>query len=693
MKILIVDDNKENRILLDALLRGHGFETAIAENGKDALQELKEKSIDLVISDILMPVMDGFQLCWTIKSDEELRLIPIIIYTATYTGPQDEAFAMKIGADRFILKPCDPEIFIKVVRDVMEADRQQDGTVKPLPAGEEEVLKLYNERLVRKLEQKMLRAEFEIKKRQEAEEALKESEEKLRRITASAQDAIIMIDDQGKVSFWNEAAERIFGYSGPEIMKKDLHAVLASQQNYEAYHKNYPRFKETGQGPFLDKISELTGKKKDGTEFPIELSLSGVEIRGKWHGIGIVRDITYRKRIEAEQKAMEKKIQQNQRIEAIGTLAGGIAHDFNNLLSAIIGFTELSLDTVEKGSVMDDNLNEVHIAANRAKELVKQILTVSRQSDEAVKPTRIDIIAEEVLKLIRSSIPATIEIRQNIESDSLIMGNASRVHQILMNLCTNAAYAMEKEGGVLKVGLKDVTIQDAGPLSDFELKPGEYVELTVSDTGAGIPPEVMGSIFEPYFTTKPPGEGTGMGLALVHGIVKSYGGKIAVESELEKGTVFTIHLPITQKCNEVSPYISEELPSGRERILFVDDETSIVRMSSKILEKLGYSVTIKTSSKEALELFRVKPDEFDLVITDMNMPHITGDALSAELMKIRPDIPVILCTGYSKKISDQVVREVGIKALVYKPVVRSDLAKTVRKILDEARVFAQSNLK
>lgn len=685
MKILIVDDNKENRILLETLLKGSGFETATAENGEVALQKLRANPVDLIISDILMPVMDGFQLCRKVKTDEVLRHIPFIIFTATYTGPQDEAFAMKIGADRFIQKPCEPSVFLKDLDDVMAAAGRRESSSTPKPVEEEEILRLYNERLVRKLEQKMLRAEREVRKRQAAEESLKESEEKLRRITASAQDAIIMMDDQGNVSFWNEAAERIFGYSNQEIMGKNLHGILVPLRFSNRYQKGFSDFEETGKGPYLDKVTELAGKKKDGTEFPIELSLSGVEIRGKRHAIGIVRDITNRKKIEAEQKEIEKKIQQTQQMEAIGTLAGGIAHDFNNILSSIIGFTELSLDVVEKGSVLEDNLQEVYTAGKRAKDLVNQILTFARQSDEAARPIQVGMIVKEVLKFIRSSIPTTITIQENIESESLIMGNETHVHQILMNLCTNAAQAMEIDGGVLGVGLKNVTIGRVSPTSDFDLKPGDYIELTVSDTGAGIPPDVVESIFLPYFTTKSPGEGTGIGLALVHGIVESYDGKIAVTSEVGKGTVFTIHLPIAEKRSACHKYESGDLPSGTEQILFVDDEIPIAKIGGQLLERLGYTVTTRTSSVEALELFRSKPNEFDLVITDMTMPNMTGDKLAIEVLNIRPDIPIILYTGYSKKTSDKAAREIGIKAFAYKPIVMVDLAKMVRKVLDETK--------
>ena len=376
---------------------------------------------------------------------------------------------------------------------------------------------------------------------------------------------------------------------------------------------------------------------------------------------------------------------QSQKMESIGNLAGGIAHDFNNILSSIIGFTELALDDAPRETALEDSLQEVRSAARRAKELVKQILAFARQSDENRSPIQPKLIIEEVLKFIRSTIPATIKIRQEIESDCLIMGNATQVHQLLMNLCANAADAMEDAGGVLRVSLKAVVVKKQDALNSIGLEQGEYVEIAVADTGAGIAPDVIGSIFDPYFTTKGPGEGTGMGLAMVHGIVESYGGKITVDSRLGKGTAITIYLPVTGKRKSLRAYVPEQLPSGNERILFVDDEFTIAKMGSKVLTRLGYAVTTRTSSIEALELFREKPDAFDLVITDMTMPNLTGDRLAVELMKIRRDIPIILCTGYSKKISDETASGIGIKAFAYKPIVRADLASTVRKVLDDAR--------
>jgi nitrogen-specific signal transduction histidine kinase/ActR/RegA family two-component response regulator len=393
---------------------------------------------------------------------------------------------------------------------------------------------------------------------------------------------------------------------------------------------------------------------------------------------GIFRDVT-------EQEHLEHQLREAHKMEAIGTLAGGIAHDFNNILSSILGYTELALDDVEKETSLEDSLQEIYTAGKRARDLVKQILAFARRSEEERKPIRVDHIAKEALKLIRSAIPVTIEIRQQFESQSLIMGNASQMNQFFMNLFTNAAHAMEDTGGILEVSLKDVIIDLSFTKSDIELEPGNYVKIRVSDTGKGIPQDIMNSIFEPYFTTKAPGEGTGMGLAMVHGIIESYGGRITVESKIGEGTVFTIYLPITKKRYFYQTYKDEDLPHGTERVLLIDDELPIVRMQSRILEGLGYHTSVRTSSVETLELFRIKPNDFDLVITDMTMPNMTGDHLAVELMKIRPDIPIILCTGYSKMISEEKAEKIGIKAFVYKPIIKADLAKTVRKILDESK--------
>ncbi len=400
---------------------------------------------------------------------------------------------------------------------------------------------------------------------------------------------------------------------------------------------------------------------------------------------GIFQDISEQKEIEKEKLKLENQLQQAYKMEAIGTLAGGIAHDFNNILSAIIGFTELSLDDVEQGSQLEDNLREIYTAGERARDLVRQILAYARQANEETTPIQLNAVVKEVLKFIRSSVPTTIDIQQRIESDSLIMANQTQVHQIMMNLCTNAAHAMEETGGVLKVALKDICIEKKNAMHWPGLKAGDYILLQVADTGPGIDSKIIDSIFEPYFTTKGLGKGTGMGLAMVQGIVETYGGKIYVQSQVGQGASFKVLLPVTRKRRVNHFCAPQDLPTGTEHILFVDDEAPIAEMGRQVLERLGYTVTIRTSSLEALALFKSKMNTFDLVVTDMTMPNMTGDELAKEIMLIRSGFPVVLCTGYSNKISDDIARQIGVKAFAYKPIVKAELAKTVRKVLDDAR--------
>ena len=515
---------------------------------------------------------------------------------------------------------------------------------------------------------------------------LTESGKNYRNLVENVNSIILRRDPGGSITFFNEFAQRLFGYREDEIVGKNFFSTILSDST--EIRKEFDALTETLMAhPETHIVKETKSLLQTGetvwiawTHKPIiDSSGDNLEI------LCIGTDITQLKRAQNEKKELEARPAHSQKMESIGTLAGGIAHDFNNILSSVIGFTELSLGEVEKGTHIADNLQEVYTAGKRAKDLVRQILAFARQSEEELKPIYVDTIATKVLKFIRASIPATIEIKQNIESDSLIMGNATQVHQILMNLFTNAAHAMEDNGGVLEFSLKDVTMDCDVTQKKLGLKPGNYIEMKVLDTGTGIAPEIIDSIFDPYFTTKGPGEGTGMGLAMVYGIIESYGGKISVDSKPGQGTLFTIYLPVSRKPQEHGSYQSEELPAGAERILFVDDEAPIAKLGGQVLEGLGYTVSIRTSSIEALELFRTKPDAFDLVITDTTMPNMTGDSLANELMKIRPDIPVILCTGYSKKISEESAFEMGIKAFIYKPIVKADLSKITRKVLDDAK--------
>jgi len=388
--------------------------------------------------------------------------------------------------------------------------------------------------------------------------------------------------------------------------------------------------------------------------------------------------------IESEKTVLEAHIQQSQKMESIGTLAGGIAHDFNNILFPIVGHTEMLLLDAPEDNPFRESLNQIYTGALRASELVKQILTFSRQESGELKLMKMQPIIKEALKLIRSTIPTTIEIKQDISpACGVIKTDPTKIHQIVMNLATNAYHAMEDTGGELKVSLNEVEL-GTRDLINPDMAPGQYACLTVADTGAGMDKELTEKIFDPFFTTKEKGKGTGMGLSVVHGIVKAMEGAIQVYSEPGKGTEFHVYLPVVKNSSEkqVIHQMKEPIQGGIERILLVDDEDAIITMEKLMLERLGYQVTSRTSSIEALEAFRDSPDKFNLVITDMAMSNMTGDKLSAELNKIRPDIPILLCTGFSETMSEEKAASLGINGFLLKPIVMKDLAQKIREVLD-----------
>jgi PAS domain S-box-containing protein len=400
-------------------------------------------------------------------------------------------------------------------------------------------------------------------------------------------------------------------------------------------------------------------------------------------GIVIFHDITELKRSEEQKRKLEAQLVQAQKMESIGTLAGGIAHDFNNILAAILGYSELAMDDLEKPDKARSELREVIKAADRARNLVGQILTFSRRKEISYSPMELPPLIRESLTMIRSVIPSTIEILQDIADTGLIMSDPTQMHQLVMNLCTNAAHAMDETGGTLKVSLRKAVIEPPAA-RELDITPGPYLHLTVSDTGLGMPPEVVDRIVEPYFTTKEQGRGTGLGLSVVHGIVKSQKGAILCRSAPGKGTAFDVYLPeIVLRKPAEEPLDGLPVPGGTERILFVDDEPMLTTMVEEILGKLGYRIVTLTNSLDALSLFQHDPGKFDLVISDMTMPGMTGDKLAGRMMEIRPDIPVILCTGYSDHITEQRAKEMGIRDFMMKPLELRDLAVTIRSVLDQ----------
>ncbi len=561
--------------------------------------------------------------------------------------------------------------------EVIRAGKPKIGYVEPLPTADGKTKWLLTDKIPYFEDDKVvgiLVISTDISERIEYENRLKESEMRFRSLFENAADAIYLVSMEGKILDVNSVAQKQTGYSKKELLTMevcDLDARTIEEHDRERIWENIE----------LGEIATLSTHhlKKDKSRIPVEISLTRFEMHDDIFLLAFVRDVT--KKLETE-----RQLRQSQKHESIGTLAGGIAHDFNNILASIVGYTELALEDAPQISTQHENLKEVLAAGGRAKELVQQILAFARKTDETIKPIELGEIVSEVTKLIRSSIPTTIEIVQVFESTSPIMANSGQIHQVLMNLYTNAAHAMEENGGVLEVTMKNVDLNNHLKVLGKNLNARRYVKLVVTDTGIGIDPAVIDKIFDPYFTTKDVGEGTGLGLAMVKGIIENHEGHIEVSSIPKKKTSFVIYLPITEKRETQAPSPAPVILTGNEHILFVDDDSMIVKMGSRILERLGYTVTGITSSQDALELFKENASSFDLVITDMTMPHLTGDILAMEIRKIRPEIPIILCSGYSSRINKESARDISINAFLNKPISKLELSSTVRQVIDTTSI-------
>lgn len=512
----------------------------------------------------------------------------------------------------------------------------------------------------------------------ERSKELKNSEQRFRALVNQAVDSFFLHDLEGNIIDVNQKACDTLGYTRDELLSLTVQDIDEAADNLVYKEKYWAKMNPNSSVSF-----EGNQIKKDGTTFHVEIREGLVELGDKKVILALARDMTDRLESEKEKHRLENQLQQAQKMESIGTLAAGIAHDFNNILSPIYGYVELARIKLDKNSEIMYYLDEVHNAARRAGDLVKQILTFSRQDSEKFSPVEIHVIIKEALKLLRATIPSTIEIKQNIDPKcGYVLANPTQIHQILMNLCTNAYHAMRETGGILGVSLTQKEITSHDILKNINLSPGLYTMLEVSDTGTGMDKETQARIFEPYFTTKAQGEGTGMGLSVVHGIIKSHGGNITVYSEPGEGTTVHVYLPVMERKISEDEIITEgPLPTGTEKILLVDDERSVLKVEKEMLENLGYQVVTYTSPGEALEHFREQSAAYDLVITDMTMPKITGDKLARQLMDVRPDIPVIMCTGFSELINKENALKLGIKKFVTKPIIINSFARTLREVL------------
>jgi PAS domain S-box-containing protein len=511
----------------------------------------------------------------------------------------------------------------------------------------------------------------EIAERQQAEAILRQSEERYRTLVESSLQGI-SITWSGKRLFANRAFARILGYDDPqELVGQDVRNHIAPHEWERLRRHAQARLR----GEPVPSRYEFQGVRKDGTLIWLETAVSLVTWEGKLARLATVLDIT-------DRKQLEHHFRQSQKMAAMGTLAGGIAHDFNNILSAILGFADLTRNEVRQDSVAWFHLQEVLKAGRRAKNLVQQILAFSRQTATTRQPLCLPALLGEILPLLRALLPTSIAIQSHVAQDvGPVLADPTQMHQVLLNLCSNAEFAMRTTGGTLTLGVDVVDVDEAGIAQHPTLRPGPHVRLTVQDTGHGMDATTLERIFEPFYTTKEVGEGTGMGLAVVHGIVTSHGGMITVESTPGQGSIFTIYLPRLTATAERQASVEETVPPGHGSVLFVDDEEVLARLGQELLQRLGYEVVSSTSSVQALALFQSMPQHFDLVVTDQTMPQMTGERLAQELRRIRPDLPIILCTGFSHVMNAAKAQALGIDAFCMKPLVAQELALTIQQVL------------
>jgi two-component system cell cycle sensor histidine kinase/response regulator CckA len=523
----------------------------------------------------------------------------------------------------------------------------------------------------------------EITHRKQAEKALLDNLNFMNTLIDTIPNPVFYKDAQGVYLGCNMAYAQTLGQAKEAIMGRRLIDLPVSEHSEMAWHyhqQDLLMMEKSGVQSHEMKIRCADGVDRDYIMYKATFEDTEGHVAGL---VGIMLDISARIQDEKDRQQLELQLQQAQKMEALGTLAGGIAHDFNNILTAIIGYGELAAAETQKQTQTHHYLQRVLEAGERARALVKQILAFSRQSDNQPRPVQIKIIVKEVLKLLRASLPVTIDIVQNINSDAAVMADPVQIHQVMMNLCTNAGYAMREKGGCLTAGLENVTLDDDFISKHKGLKAGDYILLSVIDTGVGIAPEHLSRIFDPFFTTKPKGQGTGLGLSVVHGIVTKLQGLITVESKPGEGARFHVYLPALEDKGATAYSENSTLPTGSERVLFVDDEVMQSEMIMHMLSLLGYKVQTMSSSLEALTWFEKDPSAVDLVITDMIMPQMSGDEMARRMLGLRPDLPMIMCTGYSDTFTEVEAKALGFRAYVLKPLMMDELARLIRRILDE----------
>ena len=630
-----------------------------------AVANREQPDVILVDKDEMMHDTEGGEFCKQLKESESTRHIPIIMFTGREKEQEFQSQGESLsGADILLSKAIsDPELEVHL--KLLLRLKEKEDQLRHQEIFFEEAIKTA----------RVLQKEVEERTRLEVE--LRQNLEKYQKLIDNCNDAIYLLYNR-KFEFINKKFQEMFKVTREEVNQPGFDFMELVAPRSKALIEERTRMLELGEK--TEPKYEFVALCRDGSELDVEASVSRTRYKEGMAVLGVIRDITQRKQLEHQ-------VRHAQKIEAIGTLAGGIAHQFNNILAIIRGYAELSYESLTENSVLKRNLQNVLTASDRARELVKQILIFSQQAKEGQTPLDINAIIKDSLRLLQASLPTNIEFRQDIEDNvGFVLAEPNQIRQLIVNLCTNATQAIGKQNGLVEVSLKKIVLGPGNMTGLKNLDPGVYMRLTVSDTGHGMEQKVKERVFDPFFTTKSTGEGLGMGLPVIHGIVKTCGGDIQVESKPGKGTVFHLFFPCIdfekkepQKSQQLT--IEEPRPGGNERLLFVDDEQLLVEVHQEILERLGYNVMAVRSGFEALALFTEDPEIFDLVITDHAMPGMTGIELSRKLFKIRADIPVILCTGLTKATVCQEAKDAGISDIVMKPIIMKNLDALIRDVL------------
>ena len=677
--ILVVDDKEEERYLAEVLLKNWGYEVHSACNGAEALEQLNSRSFDLILSDILMPVMDGFELCRIVKKDEKLHQIPFVIYTATYTGHQDEDYARTIGADRFLVKPCESADLLAAILEAIET-RSLPNILEPNPVPEIQAFKLYNERLVQKLEEKMLQLEQETKALRTAERALRTSEWKFRQLYENMVEGVFSVDMQGRVIESNASFQRMLGYTAEELMRLTHNDLMPTK--WHAMEKIILHDQLLTRG--VTEVYEKEYQCRDGSVIPVEMEeFLMYSDAGEHEGIWcIVRDISERKNAEKIQNELKEQLNTVQKMESIGRLAGGVAHDFNNMLSVILSYAQMGLAKTAATSPLHGFFHGILDAAERSAGVTRKLLTFARHQTTVPKVLDLNETVADMLKMLGRMVEEDIQLHWQPGSDLWpIKIDPAQVDQLLANLVVNSRDAITGKGEItIETGNVCFNADNWGNRSD--MVPGEYVLLSVSDNGSGMDEDIFDKIFEPFFTTKEEKGGTGLGLATVYGIVKQNNGAIDVESAPGTGTTFRIYLPRVEEGLGERQEQAMVIPRGQgETILVVEDEQAILKMTNLMLTGLGYKVLLASNPVTAIEKSNSHVGAIDLLLTDVIMPAMDGKELSELLKDSRAGMKSLYMSGYEEQ---EIIRQGQYPREIHflqKPFSVMDLAVKVKEAL------------